>query len=241
MSDQTITIRSYYERTVRIDDAAGEPVSLPVRIRRFTKEQLRHFLAAWEACQRRPLDRLLVRRAEGDEQERRPITLRGQTIETFVVGDEEIMRRRREELTPEARAALDAEHAVHEASTHEFYAQIIREHVSVQPRVRLVFEDEHGASRDLRTGDDLVTAFAGQFAICAALALAVYQENTLSADEKKRWRSLSDLLRSSSAPIPTAAGAAPDGTAAPAAPTASAPSAAATDASVTSPSGSTVM
>jgi hypothetical protein len=239
MSEQTfISIKNFYDRTVRIDDAEGNVVELPVRIRRFSVEQLQEFAAGYRRCENRAADRFITRKPDGDEQEMQELVIGKMTVKVPMIPDAEIRRRRLLEMSDADRERFEAQEAADETFIAEFSAKAIREHVSVKPGVRLLFETEEGSTRELQSGNDLAEAFAGNSSTLAALLNAVREENTLSADEKKRLRSLSALAASSSTSTPTAGGDAPAAIADAAEPTGTAPSAAVTDPSATTPSGS---
>jgi len=240
MSDTTyISLRNYYERTVQIEDADGNVVDLPIRVRRFTLEQLQTFSAARKRAQDYPAERLIYRKPDGDEQAKEPMTYQGATVMVPAVPDVEIRRRRLAEMTDEQREAFEREEEAVEARIAAFHRDAITEHVWVKPGVRLVVEDESGETRDVRSGADLLAVFGGNVTTLKALSDAVFEENTLSAEAKKKSRSLSASMSSSPASPPTAAGAAPAGTAAAAEPKGSAVSAGVTDVPGPSPSGST--
>jgi hypothetical protein len=239
MSDDTFTIRTYYSRTIHIDDGEGRDFELPVRIRRFSIDQLKAFSAGYRRCENRASDRFISRKPDGDEQEKHEITIGKMTVSVPTIPDAEIRRRRLIEMPDAERDRYEALEAEDERYIADFSAQAIREHVWVKPGVRLALEASDGQVRELRTGEDLAEGFAGNLSILTALMNAVREENTLSAEEKKRLRSLSALTRSSSAATPTPDGVAPVATAESVAPMATAPIADATDLSAMSLSGST--
>lgn len=234
-----VSIRNYYERTVEIETAAGDAYALPLRIQRFTLEQLQRFSAGWSRCEHRAADRLIARKQDGDEQEKETVTFGRRSVEVFKVPDAEIRRRRILEMTPAELADFERMNADDEAFIAKFYAEAITEHLSVKPGVRVVFETEDGRETDIQTGADLVHAFAGNAEILATFAQVIRQENTLGPAEKKRLQSLSALSRSLRESSPTAAGDPPEPTAANAATEASASNAPVTDDPATHPSGLT--
>ena len=248
MSEQTfITIRNYYKRTIDVDDGDGNVARLPLRIRRFTKEQLIAFSTDLKRCENRAADRYLSRKPDGDEQELIDVTWGDRTVQAPKVSDAEVRRRRLVEMTEDDRARFEALDAADEKFIADFYARTIADHVWVSPRMpdtpdgaplKLRFESENGDVLTLETGQDLVKAYAGQAAILGAIVKAVNDENRLSAEEKKRLRSLSALIGSSKTSDPTAAGDVPAATAERAEPKASAGSDAATEPSATTRSGS---
>lgn len=239
MDPTFISLRNYYERTVQIEDADGNVVDLPIRVRRFTLEQLQAFSAARKRAQDNPAERQIYRKPDGDEQAKEPLTYQGATVQVPAVPDSEIRRRRLAEMTPEQREAFVREEEDAEARIAEFHRNAITEHVWVKPGVRLVVEDEGGQTRDVRSGADLLAVFGGNVTTLKALSDAVFEENTLSAEDKKKRRSLSDSMSSSPASRPSPAGDAPDATAVAAEPKGSAENAGVTDDPGPSPSGST--
>jgi hypothetical protein len=242
MSEQPfISIKNYYERTVSIDDAEGSVVTLPIRVRRFTKEQLIDFSIGLKRCRNRAADRYLTRKPDTDEQEKTQLDLRGVTVTVPVIPDEEIRRRRLLEMNAEERAKFEELDAADERFIVDFCAKAIAEHVWVKPGIRLMLEDAQGVQRQLTTGQDLVEAFAGNATLQRALVNAIEEENALSAEEKKRSRLRSALSTSSPASSPPADGVAPDATAKPVNGKDSAASGPASEALATIPSGSTVM
>jgi DNA-binding MarR family transcriptional regulator len=199
---QTVTLRNYYPRTIRLD-ADSEPV--PIRIRRFTPDQLLEFQQGWALIENPPSERDIYQK---DGEQDVPIT--------------EVRRRRLVEMTPEQRAAFEAMEAAEAKGAVEFCCEQIRQHVSVDPAVRLVVEDEAGDPRPIKSGADLVAAFAGNRAVLLELAGAIAFENTLSAEKKRAWRARFDSSSSSTPVPPATTGTAPAATAAPVAPSSSA-------------------
>jgi hypothetical protein len=242
MADQEFRIKSYYDRTISIDDdAQGGVARLPIRIRRFTLDQLQAFSAGLKRCENRAADRYLSRKPDEDEQARVPLSHQGTVIQVYAVPDVEIRRRRLLEMSDAERTAFEQADAEDERVIAAFYASVITDYVSVQPGVRLLFEDAAGQTRPLATGADLVAGLAGNASALAALVRAVREENTLSPEEKKRLRSSPDLMRSSTGPDRTANGGGPGATVAPVNGKDSAASAPASDLTGPIPSGSTVM
>jgi hypothetical protein len=230
MGDTRISIRNYYPRTIEIDDADGNVATLPIRVRRFTVEQLQEFSIGWSRCQNRMADRLIARKYDGEEQEKN-------ARDVFVISDAEIHRRRLTEMTATQLAEHERLNAEDETFISMFYAATITDHVWLRPDVTLEIEEDDGTKRVIKTGTErdehpgkaLADEFAGNVTTLALMTLAVQQENTLSAEQKKRLRSLFDLTRSSRPPTQTADGAVPVATAAPVDPPVSAASAGVTE------------
>lgn len=217
-----ITIRNYYPREVSLPDSDDR---LPIRVRRFTQAQLTEFRIGWARCARFPSERHIYRLPDGDEQERIPDEKQPDERQwDFRIPDSEIRRRRLEEMTDEQRKAFDLEEDADLRFANEFCEKTIRQHIWVDPSANVLWDDGSGP-RPMLTGDDLADAFGGQQVMLLRLAGAVWQENTLSPEEKKTLRRLFDLassLETSGSEIQTAAGPSPAPTAVPAAPTATA-------------------
>jgi hypothetical protein len=211
----SITLKSHYDRVVRVDDATGAVVELPICVRRFTKEQLVEFRVGLRRVRNRTADRYLSRKPEGDEQEKDTITIGGTTVPVFRVPDDEIRRRRLLEMSSEDRNRFEELDAEDERVIADFCAKAIAAHVWVKPGIKLMFEDAHGVQRQLSTGADLVEAFSGQATIQREIVEAIEEENSLSPEEKKRSRMRSASTSSSPASVPIVNGAAPDAIAAP--------------------------
>lgn len=250
MSD-AITIKNFYPHRFAIDpdDEQGELQTLPLRITRFTVDQGKDFNARRAKVLDPPHERAIFRKSEGDEQAKTMHLVgtgpNARDVEIFLVSDDEIRRRRIEEMAPEARAVFLAQEADDQADEYDFLVDTLRRYVRVDPSVRVHFEIEDQAGEisriELKTGEDLLKAFGGHRQQLTRLAAAVWAENNLSALEKKAWRSLSNSTRSSGPPPMGAPGARPDATVAPAGPEASAATAAVTASLEPTPSGSTVM
>lgn len=194
---KTLTLRNYYSRTIQID-ADADPV--PIRIRRFTPDQLLVFQQGWQLIESPESERVIYRK-EGEDG----------------VPMAEVRRRRLAEMTPDERKAFDALEAHEAQRTMEFCCEQIRQHVSIDSSVRLVVEDEQGDPHTISTGAQIVDMFAGNKAVLHELVAVIAYENVLSAQQKKTSRARSDSS-SSSTPPATLPGDAPAATAVPAAP-----------------------
>jgi hypothetical protein len=104
------------------------------------------------------------------------------------------------------------------------------------PDVTLTIETDSGELLRPRTGEDLVKAFEGNLATLTSLVTAIFEENTFSAEQKKRRKSRSSSSPSLSAP--SAAGRTPAATVDAVATPASAPSVPASDHPAATPSSS---
>lgn len=224
MGDTFITLKHYYQTTVTIDDAAGNVVSLPVRVRRFSVGQMQAYQAQYHRFEHPAHERRIYRQPEGEEQAKRPVTIGQITTEVYAIPDAEITRRRLVEMTPEARAEYERERAEEETFQVEFLTSTVRDHVWVDPSVALRIEHETtGELEAVTTGADLVRVFGGNPMVLGALARAVHDENSLTPEQKKRRRSRSSSTPGSSKP--KADGPTPAVTADAAAPAGSVPSA----------------
>lgn len=197
------TIRNYYTRDIPIDDgydgeavAAGE--TFPIRIRRFTVAQLQEFQRGFAQLTNPSASRFIFRKSDGEEQ-----TLR-EDGRIHVVPDDEIQRRRLEEMTAETRAVYDAASAADDAFMAQFCSQAIVDFVTVAPGFQLKAERDNGEVFQVQSGKDLVEAFGGNLSMLVRLTRAVHQENTLSPEAKKALRSLSGSTASSPTPAAVA-------------------------------------
>ena len=243
MHDSQHTVfRRFYPHTfeVDVDPETNAVQTIPLQIVRMIVDQGKAFNAAWDARMEPPSARSIYRQPEGDEQE---TSAKG----VFVVSDEEVRRRRIQEMTDEPRAAFLAQEHVDASAEYDFCVDTVRQYVRVAPALRpdgtthryLMELEDGGEPFELRTGEDLVRAFGGSLKQLRQLTRAVFVENILGPQEKKLLRLLSDSKPSSSGPTPAAAGPTPDATAAPVASVASASLADATGSSDPIPSGST--
>lgn len=212
----TVLLRNYYPRDIAVDDVTGD-ATIPVRIRRFTKDQLMEFQLGWARCENPPSNRYIFRKPDGDEQ----------LVESrrYVVPDAEIRRRRMKEMTPDELKDFDAMEEADANFIAQFCYDAIVAHMWVNPQARVIVEDDQGDPRTVKTGQDLADTFAGNLTLVMRLTRAIYEENTLGPEQKKTLRLLSASTPSSSAP--PGAGERPAETAASAAPLDSAESAAA--------------
>lgn len=222
------SLKTYYSRDHVLD--TDEAPTVPIRVRRFTAAQLETFLLGFDRLANPPSERVFYRRSEGDEQAKTAAGL-------FVVSQSEVRRRRLEEMTPEQRAAHQAQRAADEQFSIQFCAEVIRDHVWLPPGVVLKLEDDDGNERRVRKGAELAEAFAGNLATLQGFVRAVFEENALSGEQKKRLRSASSSTPSSHEGSPNS-GLRLVATAGGAAPPDSAPPAPATDGSPSIPSGS---
>lgn len=188
---KTVLLRNYYERDLPVDDVTGD-ASIPVRVRRFTKDQLAEFQLGWARCERPPSDRFVFRKVDTDE------TTRDEQGR-FIVDESEVRRRRLQEMTADELATFEAQEAQDVAFIATFCDEQIRAHVWVDPRAEVLVEDEAGGTRRASTGADLATLFSGNLAMLTRLARFIYEENTLSPEQKKTSRRLFASTRGSNA------------------------------------------
>jgi len=242
MSPTAFTIRNYYTRDIPIDDGIdGEAVAagqtFPIRVRRFTVGQLQEFQRGFSRLLKPTAERFIARLSEGDEQ-----TLRADG-RTYIVADAEIERRRLREMSPETRAAYEAASQADDAFMATFCSEAIAAHVWLPPQVTVQVIQDDDRVIVATDGAGLVTAFGGNLSMLVRLTRVIHEENTLSPEAKKAWRSLSGSTVSS--PTPGAAVAAdgrtPDATAAAAGPSDSATSEAASAVLEPTPSGLTAI
>lgn len=240
MSTKAFTIKNFYLRNIPIDDgfegdavASGE--TFPIRIARFSVQKLQDFQRGYARLNAPTSTRFIFRKPDGDEQALRE----DQT--THVVPNQEIQRRRLEEMTSETRAAYEAAIAADDAFMTTFCSEAIAAHVSVAPDFTLRATREGGDEEfQVKSGKDLVEAFGGNLSMLVRLTRAIHQENTLTPEAKKALRSLSGLMASSPTPAAAAGvgGATPAATAMPVEAGDSAPSGAALEGLDQSQSGS---
>lgn len=167
----------------------------------------------------------------------RSVVTRLTPVERYRIPDDEIRRRRDQDLTPEQRVELEQYRKEEADAAEAFMRYVIGEFVSIAPG-QLEFEDaDTGAVTPITSGADVLAYFGGQVSFLRQLMQAVRRENLSTEEEKKAWRSRSASTRSSAVRDLGADGPRPDATAEPAASEASAASAAATASTETSPSG----
>jgi hypothetical protein len=183
----TLTLRNYYPRTIRLDPDS-DPVA--IRIRRFSPDQLLEFQQGWGLIENPESERAIYRKDGEDD-----------------VPMAEVRRRRLMEMSPDVRAEFDALEQREVARNLTFACEQIRQHVSIDPSVRLVVEDDSGDPRVVKSGADIAEVFAGNLSVLLELVGAVAAENVLSAEKKRAWRARSALSSSSTPQVPTSGGA----------------------------------
>lgn len=199
MSEQIIKIANHYRRKVRIDDAEGNDIELELCVRRFSAAQLQTFTEGWKRTTA-PRAEWQIARTSPEELETEVQTVGRLTRSVFKVTDAEIRRRRLNEMTPEQLAAFRRTEDEDEAFALKFYTDAIREHLWIPAHVTLRLEGDNGDVRTLRTGQDLVDAFAGNLSTLAMLVLLILQENTWSPDQKQTFHAQQRALRATRTP-----------------------------------------
>lgn len=209
-----ITINNFYPHQFSLDtdDESTEPQTVQLRIARFTVEQGKAFNRDWARVVDPPSKRFVFRKSDGDEQAK-VVRLRS---EVFVVDDEEIRRRRVQEMTPADRATFLELEQADATFEYEFLVRMLDQHISVAPWQRVRFETEEGQTLEVRTGADLVRVFGGHHAQLLRFGMAVWGENNLNPIQKKVWRALFTSASSSSEPGKVLLGPRPVAPAAPA-------------------------
>lgn len=218
MSTKEFTIRNYYTRDIPIDDggdgdAVAAGTTFPVRIRRFSVAQLQAFQRGFAQLQNPSAARFIFRKPDGDEQAMREVPARtnakGVVVAAarseHVVPQEEIERRRLQEMSPETRAAFDAASEADDQFMTDFCTQAITEHVWLPPGVTVKVIQDDDSEFIAKTGADLVIAFGGNLSMLMRLTNAIHHENTLSPEAKKALRLLSGSTASSPTPAAAAA------------------------------------
>lgn len=252
---QEFSIRNYYTSKVPIDDgiegdAVNAGTELPIRIRRFTVDQLKAFQKGFAQLTNPTSQRFIYRKPDSDEQAMRIVPAKksadGLRVlvaehQEHVIPAEEIERRRLEEMTPETRAAYDAASAADDEWMATFCKDAIEQHIWVPPGVTLRVIGDDDSEEVVTDGKGLVKAFGGNLSMLVRLTKAIHRENTLSPEAKKALRSLSALTASSPTPDDVAAigGATPAATATPVAHAACVSSVGASTVRATTLSGST--
>ena len=222
MTTTFVSLKDYYERPFAIDDADGNVVEIPLRIKRFTLAEMQAEQAHRYRLEHPDEDRFIVRRQDGDEQETVPVTVGQITMPRPKVSDDEVRRRRLAEMGEAESAAYHQAREAHEAFVLAFAERVVRAYIRVAPACRLQIEDG-GMARAVQTGDDLVRVFGGNKTLLLGMAQAVLEENFASPAEKKASRSRSSSSTGSTPPA--GAGPTPETTAPSAARKASAGSA----------------
>lgn len=218
---KTVLLRNYYDRDIPVDDVTGE-ATIPIRVRRFTHDQLLAFSEGWARCENPASARSIYRKAD-----------------ELDVQMEEVRRRRLDEMTVAERESFEKLEKAESDAASKFLVDQVREHVWVAPDVAVKLEDEEGVATTVKTGADLARVFAGNLEMLMMLVRAVFEENTLGAQKKRILRQRSASIASSLMPPTAAVGPPPAETAAPADSPASANHVDASGLPVSSPSGLT--
>lgn len=189
--EKNFKIKNFYLRDIAIDDEDLSSERLPIRIRRFTVGQLKEFQKGFERLMNPLSARFIYRKPDNDEQALK------EDGKTYVLGPDEIKRRRESEMTPETAAEYARLSDVDDAHAVDFSSKAIAEHVSLAPGVNLSIEDESGDVTAVTDGAGLVAAFGGNLSFLIRTTKAIHDENTLTPEAKKVLRSLSALTASS--------------------------------------------
>lgn len=211
---KTFTIRNHYTRDIPIDDGLnGEAVAsgetFPVRIRRLSVAQAQEFRRGWSKVMNPTAERYIFRKPDSDEQEKRDIpavlddkgVIVTAALSEHAIADDEIKRRRLEEMNDETRAQYDAADQADKDYLVVFCSEAIDKHVSVAPGFQLRAQRaDSDEVFDVKTGKDLLETFGGNLSMLTRLAGAVHVENSLSPELKKGLRLLSGLTASSPTP-----------------------------------------
>lgn len=191
------TIKNYYTRDLPLDEGMdGEnAATIPLRIRRFSVAQLQAFQRGFEQLIHPTAQRFIYRTGEGDEQAKTP------DGKQFVLGDDEIQRRRESEMTPETAAQYAAAREADDLHMSTFCSESIAEHAWLPKGYRLRVEQDDESEIEIeggpKSGAGLVQAFGGNLSFLLRLTKAIHFENTLSPEAKKALRSLSASTPSS--------------------------------------------
>jgi hypothetical protein len=180
-----LSILPYHPALVLIEQAL-----VRVRVARFTLEQFKLFKREFDQINSEAHKRPLLIRHHGDEEQV------GDDGKTFVIPDDEIMRRRLAEMTPEDRA------------TYEKADAALTDYVTVEEgEIEIT---ENGVPRWLTTGAELVEFFGARQAVLRNVLAEVYLQNTASDALKNVWRSRLGSGDSSLERDPEANGARPE-------------------------------
>lgn len=214
------SIKNYYTRDLPLDEGMdGEnAATIPLRIRRFSVAQLQAFQRGFERLIHPTAQRFIYRTGEGDEQAKTP------DGKQFVLGDDEIQRRREADMTPEVAAQYAAAKEADDLHMTTFCSAAITEHAWLPKGYRLRVEQDDESTIEIdggpQSGAGLVAAFGGNLSFLLRITKAIHFENTLAPEAKKALRSLSALTPSSprlegdgTTPAATALDAEPAGTA----------------------------
>lgn len=205
MSDiKAFKIKRFYERDIAIrDDDTSETRVIPIRIRRLGVSEMGQFQEGFRRVVNPKSARFIYRKIDGDEQQ----MIGEGAAATFVISDDEVARRRVEEMSAERRAEFEQLQGDDNRHLDEFSARMIAAHVWVAPGFSLTVEDDNGEERAASSGEALAEVLAGNLSVRGALLGLIYSANSLTADQKKALRSQSALNGSSSTHVGGAAAA----------------------------------
>jgi hypothetical protein len=192
-------VRSFYPATIQLDDPeTGELREVAIRVKRMDLDTFSRWAKDCKRSEDPASNRMLGRKPDGEEQEK-------DDQGNYKIDAEEVARRRLVEMTDDERKRYDALDAEDEAFSKKFLAESIRQYVTVEDG-ELSYEDENGEEVTVRTGVQLLKLYGARRDVLAQLIRAIWQENTVSANTKKVWRSLSALRRSLNAQALAAVG-----------------------------------
>lgn len=190
-------------------------------VRRMTDGEYKDFTTAWNAERRRLAARQFVDRRPGDE---------GLT-------DDQVRLKREADLTVDEITTRRARERFDDQAGAELTTHAITDFVTFAPG-QIQDEGDDGKPVDVTTGAQILRCYATRDDVLGRLFAEVFLQNTLSAEQKKRWASRPASARSSSASTTTIPGSGPASTVAPADERGCAPSGTATD-TATASSGTT--
>lgn len=145
----------------------------------------------------------------------RSVVARLTPVERYRIPDDEIRRRRDQDLTPAQRAELETYRNEEQAAADAFMQFVIGKFVTVEEG-QIEVEDPDDTWRPLTAGADLLRFYGGRLDLLRQLMQAVRRENLMTEEEKNVWRSRSGSTRSSGERGPVTGGPTPDAVVTPA-------------------------
>lgn len=202
-----LRLRAFEPATVEV--AAG--VTIDMRVKRLNLEDAASFEQLFRRAVTPEVDRVLLVRRPGDEQDRHPAPASDRedaplTFGAFIIPDEEIRRRRLEELSAEARGHVDQLRAEDVHAQRLFIDEVLGRFVRVEPG-QVEWEDETGAVLDVTNGAQLARCFGASPVVLQRIVLALRSANEVSEVQKNGSGSRFISRPSSPEREPTASGA----------------------------------
>jgi hypothetical protein len=191
-----------FRTSIFVDDPqTGERREIKIKVKRFSVDEGTKFARDYNRSANPASLSMICRRDSEDEQATKivPAVIRGDRVieperEEFVIGNDEIAKRRLAEMDAETRARYDRLDAEEEKFSNDFIVDTLTNYVRVVPGQNITsvddFENEDAPVEEVKTGRDLARLFGGHPTVVRDLLRAVHLENSQDEQAKKVLRQL---------------------------------------------------